>query len=154
MAENRNIKKQVEMIDKQEKSLSKIRETMKSKCTHTDKNGDLDIVQAKNRQKGEFKYICRRCRKELDLSKIPEDVLTSALDIVDRACDVIKLSLDTDREDDQDILKNVSKTQYRCRNDIKKLYAASLQKNQKGGKRKDRRNNENSSWGNPKLNGR
>ena len=154
MADSTNIKKQVEAIDKQDQNLKVVREQLKSRCPHTDKNGDLDIVRKQNSQDGELKYICRRCKKELNLKKIPENDLQAACDTIDRACDVIKLSLDTQRDGDKEILKRVSKVQYRARNEIMKLYGASLKKN-KGNSRSNRRNNnENSSWGNPTVNGR
>ena len=134
MAEN-NIKKQVETINKQEKGLRLLREKAKTRCTHTRK-GELDIVPAKDRKQGELKYICCKCGKELYLNKIDEQTLRGACTVVDNSCDVIKLSLDPDRDEDAQVLKNVAKTQYRVRNEILKLYAAALAKNKKGGKRR------------------
>lgn len=155
MADSVNIKKQVEAIDKQDQSLKVMREQMKSRCPHTDKNGDLDIMPKQNRQSGELTYICKRCKKELDLKKIAEQDLQNACNLIDRACDVIKLSLDTQRDGDQEILKRVGKVQYRVRNEIMKLYGASLKKNKNGGRGNRRNNNnENSAWGNPMINGR
>lgn len=149
-----SIKKQMDAIDRQEKDLRNVREVIKSECSHT-KNGDLDIVPKQNRQNGELKYICRKCKKELDLKKIDEDTLTNACDIIDRAIDVIKLSLDTNREDEEKILRKMAKTQYRVRNDIKKFYAASLKKN-RNGSGKNNRNDTNSggAWNKPTINGR
>lgn len=146
---NGNIKKSVEAIDKQERNLKTLREQAKSQCNHT-KNGDLDIVPANNRQQGELKYICRKCQKTLDFSKIPEDELRGACDCVDRAIDVIKLQLDPSKEADAEILKRVSKVQYRVRNDIIKLYAASLKKNRGNNKNSSNYNND-SSWNKPNI---
>jgi hypothetical protein len=155
MADSTNIKKQVEAIDKQDRNLKVLREQMKSKCPHTDKNGDLDIVPKQNRQNGELTYICKRCQKTLNLKKISPEQLAQACEIVDNACDVIKLSLDTQKEADLEILKRIGKVQYRVRNEVQKYYDASLKKNKSGGKGKGRGgNNESSSWGNPTINGR
>ena len=52
-----------------------------------------------------------------------------------------------------EIQKRISKVQYRVRNEIVKLYGASLKRNNKGGRNK-KKNDENSSWGNPTVNGR
>ena len=150
MAE-RNIKKQLEVVDKQERSLKVIREEMMCDCDHKHRqSGDIDIVPAQNRSPGELKYKCRRCRKDLDLKKISEQDLRDACVTIDKAIDVIKLSLDPQREDDAKILKRVSKVQYRVRNDISKLYAASLQKNKTGGRRGNKnRNSDDSAWAKP-----
>ena len=154
MADSTNIKKQVEAIDKQDRNLKVLREQMKSKCPHTDKNGDLDIVPKQNRQNGELTYVCKRCQKVLNLKKISPDELRHACEVIDNACDVIKLSLDTQKDVDLDILKKMGKVQYRVRNEVEKFYDASLKKN-KSGKGKGRGgNNESSSWGNPTVNGR
>ena len=154
MADSTNMKKQVESLNTHEQKLKVLREQMKSKCPHTDKNGDLDIVPKQNRQNGELLYICKRCGKELNLKKINEEELRAACELIDRACDVVKLSLDLQREGDQEILKRIGKTQYRARNEIVKLYGASLKKNKNGGRGKHNGNNENSMWSNPSVNGR
>lgn len=151
MAENRNIKKQLEVVDKQERSLKILREEAKCVCCHKHlQSGDLDIVPAQNRAPGELKYLCKKCRKDLDLKKIPETELTDACNTIDRAIDVIKLSLDPQKEDDAKILKRVSKVQFRVRNEIPKMYAASLQKNKTGGRRGNgNRSSDDSSWAKP-----
>lgn len=150
MAE-RNIKKQLEVVAKQERSLRVVREEMMCDCDHKHRqSGDIDIVPAQNRAPGELKYKCKRCQKDLDLKKIQEQELKDACNTIDRAIDVIKMSLDPQREDDAKILKRVSKVQFRVRNDIPKMYAASLQKNKTGGRRGNgRRSSEESSWAKP-----
>ena len=147
-----NIKKQVDAIEKQQGSMKVLLEQAKSKCTHT-KNGDLDIVPSNNRQTGELKYICRKCRKEIDLKKIAKEDLENACNIIDRAIDVIKLQLDPSKESDEEILKKMAKTQFRVRNDIVKTYGAALQKNNRGNGNRDR-NNGDSTWNKPTVNGR
>lgn len=146
---NGNIKKSVEAIEKQERNMKTLLEQAKSQCNHT-KNGDLDIVPANNRQQGELKYICRKCKKTLDLRKIPEDELRGSCDCIDRAIDVVKLQLDPNKEADAEILKRVAKVQYRVRNDIIKLYAASLKKNRGNNKNSSNYNND-SSWNKPTV---
>lgn len=150
MAE-RNIKKQLEVVEKQEKDLRNLRETFMCECDHKHRqSGDIDIVPIKNKQQGQLKYICKRCKKNLDLRKISEQELHSACDTLDRAIDIIKMSLDPQREEDAKILKRVAKTQYRVRNEIEKMYTASLQRNNNGGRRgNNRRSSEDSAWAKP-----
>jgi len=151
-----NIRKQTDTIDKQEKQLGRLREEIKAKCTHT-RNGELQLVPSNNRQPGELKYFCKVCRKEITLSKLPEETLTNAIDALDRACDVIKISLDANREDDAKILKRISKTQFRLRNELLPLYGASLKKSNRGAKRNNNNNNSNNGngmWERPQVSGR
>ena len=149
---NGNIKKQVDLIEKQQTQMKTMLEQVKSKCIHK-KGGDLDIVPAHNRQNGELKYICRKCKKEINLKKISDDELRASCDCVDRAIDVIKLQLDpANRPEDEAILKRCAKTQYRVRNEIMKLYAASLKKNNKGKGNRNNTNDYDSSWNKPVVN--
>ena len=148
------IKKQMDAINKQERDLRNVREVMMCDCCHT-RSGDLNIVPKQNRQNGELLYLCKECTKDLNLKKIEENEARSAIDIVDRMCDVIKISLDTSREDEAKMAKKLSKVQYRVRNDLLKLYSASLKKNRNGG-RNNRRDggNDGGVWNKPTINGR
>ena len=149
----KNIKKQVDAIDQQENSLKIIREKMKTSCCHNDKHGDPNVVPKKNSKQGDLKYLCKECRKDLCFKKIEENDMNAAIELLDRACDIIKLSLDLTREKDQAIHKKISKVQFILRNEIMKYYAAVIKKNKKDNKQK-RNNNERSMWGNPTINGR
>lgn len=147
MAEN--IKKQIENVNRQERSLRILREQFLCDCDHK-RNGEFDAVPVKDRKQGELKYICGKCKKIVDLSKLTDEELTSHCDGVDRACDLIKLSLDPQKEEDRKVLKRVSKVQFRVRNEIKPLYAAALKKNRTGGRRRNK-NDQDSSWGKPVM---
>ena len=159
MAEELNVKKQTDAIDKQEKQLGRLREEIKAGCSHT-RNGELKLVPSNNggSRDGELIYMCSKCRKVIKLSKLPEDTLQNACDVVDRACDVIKISLDLNREDDEKLLKRISKVQFRVRNEIAPFYAASLKKNKRGnGNRRNNNgggNNDSGIWARPQVNGR
>ena len=63
------------------------------------------------------------------------------------------MQLDPSKESDEEILKKMAKTQFRVRNDIVKTYGAALQKNNRGNGNRDR-NNGDSTWNKPTVNGR
>ena len=130
-----NTKKQIDAINKQENSLKALREQAKARCPHT-KRGDLDIVPAHNRKPGDLTYVCRCCQKDLDLKKISEQDLRDACDTIDRAIDVIKISLNLESDDDRQKLKRLSKVQFRVRNELVRSYGEALK-----GKNKGRRGN-------------
>lgn len=156
MPEELNVRKQTDAIDKQEKALARMKEEIKANCEHT-KNGDLQLVPGNKQSDGELVYICKKCRKVIRLTKISEEELTRACDIIDSACDIIKISLDLNREDDQKVSKRIAKTQFRVRNEIAALYGASLKKGKRSGGGHNNNNNNNeysSAWDRPKVNGR
>ena len=95
MAKSNNIKKQIDAIEKQEKSLRIIREQKKADCMHSDKNGDIDVIPKQGCDKSELRYVCRSCKKDLCLKKISSEKADEALEIVDNMCDTIKLSLES-----------------------------------------------------------
>lgn len=153
MAANMNIKKQVQAIQKQQKKLAEMADALKSKCTHTVR-GDLDIVPDKSYKQGSLHFICRQCQKKLDLSRIQDDKLQEACDIIDRAIDTIKITIDPNREDDYKILKRMARTQHRVRTTVIPYYNAALKKNSSAGRRGNgrggRRGNGNSGiWDSP-----
>lgn len=151
MPDIKNIKKETEAVDKQEKQLALLREHLKARCSHT-KNGEPDIVPSANKEPGQLNYICRRCRKELSLKKLTDEEIKNAVGVIDRAIDTIKLTLNLEREDEQKILKKVAKTQYRLRNEVLALYGASLKRNRNGGgKQRPQNNNNTSGWGKPQI---
>lgn len=148
MAEN--IKKQIENVNRQERSLRILREQFKSDCNHK-RNGEFDGIPSNDRKQGELKYVCAKCQKIVDFSKLTDEELTTGCDYVDRACDLIKVSLDPQKEEDRKVLKRIAKVQFRVRNEIKPLYAAALKKNRTGGKRRGNRQDQDSAWGKPVM---
>jgi len=148
-----NPKKRKGAIREQERNLHKLNEKNMCDCTHTKpKTGDLDIIPARDRQHGELKYVCNECEKDLYLDPIPEDDLRFACDVIDRACDTIKISLDLSKESEQKMRDNVSETQYRVRNEIIKMYGAALKSNNKSrGNGSRGRSGGNSSWAKPEV---
>jgi hypothetical protein len=152
MAEIGNIKKQTDSVDKQEKQLKIIREQLKAKCDHS-KNGEPDIVPSNDRESTRrLAYVCRRCKKYIDLTKIPEDELSKACTTIDNACDVIKITLNKENEADAKVLKKVAKVQFRVRNEIAQLYGAALKRNRNGKKRNnDNHNDADRTWAKPQV---
>lgn len=141
-----NIRKEIEDVTKQERTLDKIKETLKCQCTHT-KKGDFTLVRKSGEER---KWICKQCQKIIAIERIDENELQKAIDIIDNAIDVIKLSTDTGRDDDAKVVEKVGKMQYRLRNEILPFYKAAVQKN-KGGQRRDKEQSSNSGWNKPNI---
>lgn len=134
MATGLNIKKQAAAIRNQQDKLAKMADALKSKCTHTVR-GDLDIVPDQSFKSGSLHFICRQCQKRLDLNKIQEDELKKACDVIDRAIDTIKITIDPNREDDFKILRKMARVQHRVRTIVVPYYNAALKKNSNAGRR-------------------
>lgn len=135
-----NIKKEVDQVSKQERDLTKLRESLKSACTHT-KKGELTLVKSnRGGQEGSANYICKQCQKDIVISRLSEAQIDESIDILDRMIDTIKISADPNRDDDEKMIKQMAKIQYRLRNEVRAFYNASLKKNS-GGNRNNRRNN-------------
>lgn len=141
-----NIKKEVEDVSKQERVLDKIKETLKCQCTHKKKD-DYTLVRKSG---DDNKWICKQCQKVISIKKIEENELQKAIDVIDNVIDVIKLSADSSREDDEKIIDKMGKLQYRLRNEVLPFYKASIQKNT-GGQRRDRSSQTSSSWNKPNM---
>ena len=150
MAYANSSSKKRKLLETQRGEISKLTEKNMCDCDHTKKNGDPDLFQSNNRKPGEIKYICRACDKEINLKRIPDDTLKEACKTIENACDLIKLSLNLEREADQKIQEKVSVLQYRVRNNLEKWYGAALSRN-KGGNRNNRNQNSNSSISKPRV---
>lgn len=143
----KNVKKKKSIIREQRQQLEKLDEQTICSCPHTER-GDLNVTPARNRSQGQLLYICKGCEKEVDFTKIPEDELRKACNTIDRACDTIKISLDMQNPHDQELLKEIAKTQYRVRNQIATLYGKSLSK-QGTNRRRNRENRGGGMWMQP-----
>ena len=127
-----SIKKEVEQVSKQEKDLTKLRESLKSQCFHTKKNGEVDLVRIKTEPGEPPKYICRQCQKTISIIRRDEDEIQHAVDVIDSVIDTIKISSDPTREDDEKTVSRLAKIQYRLRNELIGYYQAALKKNNRG----------------------
>lgn len=140
MSSANSTSKRRKALEQQGDKILRLKEQNKCDCTHTKKNGMLDLFRSSKTVPGEINYTCRACDKELNLKKIPEDTLQSACKTIDNACDIIKMSLNHDRDEDQKIREEVSDLQYRVRNNLARWYGAALKKNS-GGKTNTRNSN-------------
>lgn len=150
MADQINIKKQAEDVDKQEKKFSKVKEQLKAKCTHT-KNGELTLVPRREGGKdGELVYICKQCKKVLKFSRIDDSEAQAALDMVDCMIDIIKANANTNNENDMDMVDKMAKVQYHVRNSVLPFYKASLSRNNNRGNRNNNNNRDRDyAWSKP-----
>jgi hypothetical protein len=155
MSETRNPGKRRKMLDSIHNEWKKNVEKNMCDCLHTHK-GDLNIVPSPKKKNGLLIYTCRACTKELHLNVIDEADQDQALNIVDRMCDIIKMSLDQEKPKDQKIAEKISETQFRVRNQLKSYYAAALQKNGSGGRNKknNNRRDQDSTWEKATISGR
>ena len=148
MSEVMNIKKRLGEVEKQERSCSKYREELMAKCTHTNKSGHLTITSIHGGNGKELVYRCKQCRKIISIKKITEEELKNAIEILDIAADIIKISADASREEDQEIIKRTAKTQYRLRNEFEGYYNAAVKRGNRGAQR-GRKEDSQQLWGRP-----
>lgn len=135
MAKN-SIKKDMEMIDKQEKSLRKYREKRQCDCMHK-RDGGPSLGKSKDPGDGNLVYQCWCCRKKVDLERIDQQKLEDACKLIDKAIDIIKLSCSTTDAADKELVEKLGKVQYRVRNLIPDAYKTALKANSKKGKKKE-----------------
>ena len=150
MARGSGSTKRRKLIGKVQKQCMINDERNKCDCNHSDHH-EMDITPKKNRKPGELLYTCNQCLKDLHLNIVEEDDQRQSCNILDTMCDVIKMNLDPEKEKEAEVAKTVASVQFFVRNNAMKLYAASLKKNQNGGRNnrrgKGRRdNNYDSSW--------
>lgn len=160
MAES-SIRKVSKDLTKREKDLKIVRETNKCECLHHIKNNPtlarktiparkliddpdhpgqkIEVVDGTKKA-----YVCDQCTKDINLKQHSLDEIANALKVVDDVIDAIKLAANPDSEDER-VVKQLAKTQYRVRNDIMPLYKASLKKNMGDGNRNRNRGNRNDS---------
>ena len=131
------IRKDMEAIDKQEKSLRKFREKKQCDCMHKDADGP-SLIKSKEQGAKPLDYKCINCRKMVDLERIPQEKLKDACDTVDKAIDIIKLSCSPKDAADKELVEKLGKVQYRIRNLIPEAYKTALKANSKRGKKHDK----------------
>jgi hypothetical protein len=151
---NKDIRKKIDAVIKNERSMGKIKEEAKAQCTHTLNGEPAFIPSNEPRTDGKLKYICKLCQKPITITNISEDELQKACDIIDRAVDIIKITAGSiNNDEDSKMIEKMSKLQYRVRNDLIPTYRASTKRNNK----KDRKHNNNqheAAWGRPQVSGR
>lgn len=125
-----------------ERAMGKVRLQFQCKCAHRDANGSFALnVPGPNSKKSQYTgaplYRCRVCKKELDISNISEEEFMKALDTINRVYDLSKMYLDLRSEKDQEMLKTLSKQQYR----INSTLVDAFKTIRKGGNKKKKNNN-------------
>ena len=155
MANNKDIRKKIDAVIKNEKSMGKIKEEAKAQCTHTLHGEPAFIPSNEPRTDGQLKYICKLCQKPITITNISEDELQNACNIIDRAVDIIKITAGSiNNDDDEKMIDKMSKLQYRVRNDLLPTYRASIKRNNKRDKRHNNNNQHDTGWGRPQVSGR
>lgn len=125
-----------------QRAMEKVKLQYQCKCAHRDANGVIALNPPgqggkKSPYTGAPLYRCRICKKELDISNISEEEFLKALDIVNRVYDLSKMYLDLRGEKDQEMLKDLSKRQYRDNTTLPDAYNAIRQ----GGRKKKKKQN-------------
>lgn len=138
-----NYKKTTQRIKKQKKTLDKQSEKVKCACGHK-RDGQATLVRKKGGQPTD--WLCYQCEKNVNLKRITDEEMDEAIDVLDRAIDVIKFSCRENVAADTQFQAKLAKTQYRVRNVVKQAYKACLNENS----RRERRSSNNGGgvkWG-------
>ncbi len=125
-----------------QRAMDKVRLQFQCKCAHRDANGSFALnVPGQNAKRSQYTgapmYKCRVCKKELDISNISEEEFMKALDCINRVYDLSKMYLDLRGEKDQEMLKTLSKQQYRINSTLIDAFKTIRQ----GGRKKKQKNN-------------
>lgn len=162
MSKAQAIQKREKILEKMEESVKKNRIRNQCECLHTRK-GDPDIIKANNAKNGELLYVCKQCEKEIRINRVPETTYVDehsgkvvigyrdAVKALDSMCDIIKMSLNLEKEKDEKLHDVMAEFQYRLRKDIVGLYKASLQNggaDQNNGRKKEKGHDRNN-WNSP-----
>ena len=105
---NTKIQKESVEISKREAGLRKAREKNMCKCTHVKNKGDYSLVKDKS-SNNPLHYKCTQCDKKIDITKLDEAKIDEALNIVDRMCDIIKMTIaSSNKESDIEFVDKIS----------------------------------------------
>ena len=142
--DQKSIKKITSETREQKIALDKQEQKLKCRCVH--KNNHNEPQLAKKQNGANLEYVCRTCSKDIDLSKVTDEDLRSAIKTIDKCCDAIKMSLDPNKESDEKVIKEVAKMQYFSKMKFESYYRNSLKR---GGKSKgnDNRSSSGLRWG-------
>ena len=109
MAKDFNAKKIVAACNDAERAAKKARIKAQCGCCHQ-KNGRMTLVKT-----GDKTYMCTECGKQniqfIDRVSNVEEVKKLVKD-VSNLCDIIKVNLQPENDEDADVLKKVGKTQF------------------------------------------
>lgn len=126
-----------------QRAMEKVQLQYMCKCAHRDANGSfaLSVPSGPNPRKSQYTgaplYRCRVCKRELDISNISEDDFNRSLDCINRVYDLAKMYLDLRNEKDRELLKTLSKQQYRMNSLLPDAYKTI----RKGGHKKNKSTN-------------
>ena len=130
------------VLNANQRAMEKVKLHYQCKCAHRDPNGSFALnTPGQNSKKSQFTgaplYMCRVCKKSLDISNIPEEKFNEAMAIIDSVCDLSKMYLNLSTEKDLDLLKDIAKLQYKINNMVPDMYKTI----RKGGNKKKNKNN-------------
>ena len=145
MAKDFNAKKIVAACNDAERAAKKARIKAQCGCCHQ-KNNRMTLVKT-----GDKSYMCTECGKQNiqfteQASNIEE--VKKLVKNVSNLCDIIKVNLQPENEEDADILKKIGKTQFVMEYMAVPLIE-SIKRHDKKKKKKDK--NQESAWGKSRL---
>lgn len=126
-------RKKEQMIEKLSKNLEKERRRNQCDCLHTGNNG-YDVRLDKRGPNGEIFLKCKNCKKIIQANRISEKMLNDARQVLNNACDTIKMHLDPNRSKDMVVATWLAEYQYRTLYNIEPLYAATQKNKNEYGK--------------------
>lgn len=104
------VKRFNELVDG-EKKIKKAKSLLVCKCPHRRADGAAELVRVKGENGGPGKYICKICRKDIDINGTNIASVESAVKVLDSALDALKFGISPDG--DSDLLEKICKAQHR-----------------------------------------
>ena len=125
------------MVRDNRKAMDRAELEIQCSCIHKDANGAFALIpqQGKNVERSKYTgapyYICRLCGKKIDISRISDEDIERAIDVIDRQMDISKMALNLDIEKVGKMKKTLGKLQYKVLTTVKDVHAVSRSKKQK-----------------------
>ena len=113
-----SIKNDIDDIAQIKKGTLKEEKKLQCKCSHCDTNGNPAVFKHPNATSPVTNnplFVCRICKKYLDIYEVSQEEFDRAVDIIDRSADVVKIRLNPSTrstEEDQKLYRSVYKMQY------------------------------------------
>lgn len=143
--DNSNIVKYNEQLTKHEKGVQQRRLKMRALCTHTIEPFTPALVY-KDKGAGKVEWVCKLCGERVDLTKIQDDSLRTAIDTVSQACNLIKIMSNGSEKDRRVIDTVVADIQLKVNAFLMPLYKTALNSTNKQAQRRNSKNRSRVNW--------
>ena len=135
MAKN-STEKHIKEIEQNEKKFQKLKEAERCKCAHKH-SGAATVKSSRDQNDRPNTFVCTQCKDKIHMDRIDPVELEKACQLVNDACNIIKMACTPSDKNDAELLRKIAKVQFRCRNLIVDAYKTAVKGNNKKKKNND-----------------